>query len=122
MTTTATMLGVLRTQSRQYEDLEGLGNGPTTMHRPDGTPLRNDGIWHYWMAPGSSYQLAWDGTGWRVTCDTWMSGHVRRLVEADDAQFVDRLPLVEGSFELNRARTYQIREAHPTGPWSLYAL
>jgi hypothetical protein len=121
--TTMTRLGVLRTEGLMTPDMEQTAAGPrgSTMYRPEGTPLRNDGIWHHWLAPGRTYRLEWDGTGWHVTCETWLTGHTYRLADAD-AQFVDALPVESGVLELERDHVYELRESAPFGAWEIYAL
>jgi hypothetical protein len=90
-------------------------------YRPDGIVLENDGIYHHWMLPGFTYDMAHDGTGWRVTCVTWpsdRSSHVYRLSRGG-RQFVTALPTVDGSVELDPATTYTVTQV--AGAWSLVA-
>lgn len=118
---TMTMLGTLAVESAEFVDQGGQGGPKLVMYRPADTPLRNDGIWRHWMARGETYQLGWDGTGWRVTCHTWASGHTYRLVEGQDMQHVSTLPLTDGALTLDPGRVYEIRETEPGRPWAVYA-
>jgi hypothetical protein len=123
MTGTQIQLGTLKTEEVQHEDINGGGARPVNMYCPEGTPLRNDGIWHYWMLRGCVYRLAWDQTGWQVTCDDWMiPGHTYRLAERQDMQFTDRLPLNRGVLVLERGRTYEVREGEAPGTWELFSI
>lgn len=115
---TMTMIGVLDTEAIQHEDLDGQGTNPVHMARPAGTPLRNDGVFRYWLAREERYQMSWDGTGWHVTCNTWRGGHVYRLADAD-AQLVTTLPVAGATVELERGKVYEIHETKP-GQWGLY--
>lgn len=118
---TVTMLGVLRTEgAQQWGEDDRNERASAHLYRPAGTPLRNDGVRHFWMHSGYTYRAAWDGTGWHVTCDVWASGHVYRLADAD-AQFVETLPLQDDVLLLDKGRTYEIREVGP-GSWALYIL
>lgn len=117
---TMTMIGVLDTEAIQYEDVNGEGTRPVYMARPTGCPLRNDGIFRYWLASEERYRLSWDGAGWHVTCDTWRGGHVYRLADAD-ARLISVLPVAAATVELERGKVYEIHETEP-GRWALYTI
>lgn len=126
-TQTALRLGTLETESKQTEDHKfeyGQGVSPV-YYRPVGTPMLNDGKWHYWIDPNhETYRIGHDGTGWRVTCDYWGAGgtpfpHTYRLVTADFA-FTDRLPTDAGPVVLEVGATYELRREAVFGPWGLY--
>jgi hypothetical protein len=119
-TTTGRKVGTLAMEGRQQEDVTGPGSSPRLIvhYRPVATPVLNDGKWHHWVVPGERYRLAHDGTGWRVTCDTWPAGtHIFRLATPDDA-FADSLPLADGRIALDLGKVYEIR---PDGiGWALH--
>jgi hypothetical protein len=109
-TLTGQTLGCLATEPIQYDEPEGVGSRPLTMHRPTDRPLRNDGIWRYWLAAGETYRVEHDGDGWHVTCRTWIDGHTYRLADLD-GQFTGTLPLGGRVVELVPGRSYEIRES-----------
>lgn len=118
---TMTLLGTLAVEGAELHEQGGQGGVTLVMRRPINTPLRNDGVFRHWLAGGETYQLGWDGTGFRVTCHTWTSGHVYRLAEAQDFEFVTALPLTDGALDLNPDQGYEIRETEPGGAWALYS-
>lgn len=93
-------------------------NGPSrqVMYQPAGVRLDNDGSETNWMQEGDDYTLEHDGSGWRVTCQTWpasVRSHIRRLADASKplGSYVSTLPAVDGSgdVELEIGRIYQLR-------------
>lgn len=118
---TTTIVGILAVEgAQQWGEDDRTERAGAHAYRPVGTPLRNDGIWRHWMADGNTYRITWDGTGWQVTCETWLSGHTYRLADGD-AQFVRSLPLVDGIHELDPGKAYEIRETDPRGAWEVVA-
>lgn len=115
---TAQLLGDLVTEYAADEPPYDLEAPPQTMYRPAGVPLINDGSWRYWMMPGSAYNLDHDGTGWRVTCQTWPTGHTYRLAD-QDGSFVGSLPLAGGELLLDPQCGYELREAR-RHHWAVY--
>jgi hypothetical protein len=104
--TTRTLLGELRTEAADG------------MHRPAGVGVRNDGFRSHWMAPGQSFSLAHDGTGWRVTSPSWTDGHILRLVDAVDGRaLVGALPTAQGVVDMG-AGVYELVPVD--GGWSVY--
>jgi hypothetical protein len=102
--TTATIIGTLRITGRVHYD----DDRQFEMYAPDGVALENDGHWEHWMAPGETYEIRHDGTGWRVTCQTWTDGHIRRLAD-ERGMFVSALPMAEsGDVDLDPGVGYAI--------------
>ncbi|MGW4464044.1 hypothetical protein [Micromonospora sp. NPDC004704] len=118
---TQTMLGVLAVEEVPvYDSGYRTDMAARTMYQPIGVPLRNDGIFRHWMLRGETYRLEHDGTGWRVHNDLF-GRHEYRLVDAQDAQHVGQLPLVDGELTLSAETIYEIRTDEPMGPWGVYS-
>lgn len=83
-------------------------------YEPTGIRVDNDGCYRHWMLAGEYYQLAHDGTGWRVTCPTW-DQHVKRLAHTSGphGSWATALPLVGGGdVELETSTVYQLHVDH----------
>jgi len=109
-TATAHMLGRLIVEQAVQSESEAAGSPSRTCYRPVGVILQNDGRWHYWISPGETYRIGFDGTGWRVTCRTWSGGHVYRMARPDGT-LIDRLTLSDRVVELDPGRAYEVRGA-----------
>ena len=117
---TGRKVGTLEMEGRAQEDPDGPGSRPIVHYRPVSTPVLNDGNWHHWVVPGERYRIGHDGTGWRVTCETWPAGtHIFRLATPGGA-FADVLPGSDGPIPLKVGMTYEIRPDSRYGPWALY--
>ena len=114
------LLGDLRIEQRIHDESEGAGSRRRTDYRPVHTPVLNDGRWHYWMAPGEDYGIRHDGTGWRVTCQSWSAAgtHVFRLADRS-GNLTDRLPVDNGEVTLTPGQAYWL-VGHGLGVWALY--
>jgi hypothetical protein len=118
-TDTGRLVGAIRTECAVREQAEAAGSPPRTDYRPHGTPLLNDGRFHYWMQPGEDYAIDHDGTGWRVTCGTWPDDHTYRLATAT-WELTDRLPVGDGFVMLDPTHRHVLR--YERYAWILHEL
>lgn len=118
---TTILLGVLKTEG--LENHGPAGSQPVTLVRPEGRPLRNDGIRQYWLQAGFGYQIEHDGTGCRVTSPDWTGDwteHVYYLVEPEYLRHAASLSAADGSvIDLAPGSVYELRETQP-GVWGLF--
>jgi hypothetical protein len=112
---TTTAVTRLSTESMTYPGADNHGDGPSTSDyrvlRPTGVILKNDGgIW-YWLVEGYGYDLAHDGTGWRVYRnggEPYTTGHTHRLATLHGG-LTGALPTANGeAVTLDPMRRYRI--------------
>lgn len=109
---TPTRLAEVAAERISLDNTGSSGHGRVVSWQPVGVRVDNDGTLPYWMQEGEDYQLQHDDIGWRVTCQTWQSSHIRRLADASKPKgsFVSALPRAGGGdVELEIGRIYQLR-------------
>jgi len=118
MTASITVVDLV-TEYAEILEPDGPGTRPAAWFRPAGRPLLNDGMWSFWMLPGETYRLAFDGTGWVTSCPSWVDAHVRRLATLAGSMAAT-LPVRTdaGALTLDPAHTYALQPSGVDG-WSV---
>lgn len=113
-TPTLTPVAVLATErSTGWTDNTEQG---ISIYRPTGTPRKNDGVKSFWMLPGETYHLRWDGLGWAISNHLWDAGHRYRLGTPDGQGFTRTVLTADGvDMELESGLEYAVRLVEAVG-------
>lgn len=119
-TTTPTRLADIEIETKKDWDAVAPVAGRTyssqdapLLAQPAGVRLDNDGCYHNWLEVGATWELRWDGIGWRATSEAWPTSreHIMRLADATGPHgaYVGALPTAAGDFVLEQGVTYSLR-------------